>query len=184
MTQFQLEKIETSFNIDIRSFQQQFDWSCGPAALRTVLYYQFGIDLTDRELSLVCGSNESGTDELNFETGLKILGFKYKQNNKGTLSKLKNYLIQSKLPIVHLVMQDGVGHYMIFCGYDVDNVYLSDPIQGKIVKYGTAYFMGIWKEEEKETQTRWSIVITGKANSKIAATINKLKHIKKKIGVI
>ena len=73
---------------------------------------------------------------------------------------------------------------MVFCGYDNNEVYLCDPLHGRIVKYGIPYFMGVWKEEENETQTRWSIVITGKTKSKIVATINKLKHIKKKMEVI
>lgn len=174
-------EIKDKFNIDVKPFEQQFKWSCGPAALRTVLYYQYGYDLTDRELSLVCGSTENGTDELNFELGLRVLGFKYKQSHSGNLNKLKNLLAQYKLPIVHLVMQDGVGHYVVFIGYDEENVYLSDPDTGKNIKYGIAFFLGIWKEEEAETQTRWYLVVVGRSKIKIGPMISKLKRISKKV---
>ena len=174
-------EIRDKFNIDVKPFEQQFVWSCGPSALRIVLYYQYGYDLTDRELSLLCGSTENGTDELNFEMGLTVMGFKYKQSNSGTLNKLKSLLAQYKLPIVHLVMQDGVGHYMVFIGYDAENVYLSDPATGKNIKYGISFFLGIWKEEEAETQTRWYLVVVGRSKVKIGAMISRLKHIEKKL---
>jgi len=169
------------FNVDVKPFEQQLTWSCGPASLRTVLYHHYTLDLTDRELALVCGSNENGTDELNFERGLKILGFKFKQYERATLNKLKAWLIKGYLPIVHMVMSDGGGHYMVFCGYDENNVYLSDPAKGKIVSYGIPFFLGVWKEEELETQNRWFLVITGYTKNKIGALVKKLKHIKQKV---
>lgn len=168
--------------IDVKSHQQQYLWSCGPSALRTVIYYSYGVDITDNELSILCGSNEDGTNELNFERGLRLLGFKFKQSNSGSLGKLKAWLLKGYLPIVHLVMSDGVGHYMVFVGYDVDNVYLSDPAKGKVISYGISYFLGIWKEEELETQTRWYIVIVGKSKDKISNYIKKLKRIQIKIN--
>lgn len=172
---------QETYQIDIKPFEQQLNWSCGPSSLRAVLYHLYGLDLTDRELALVCGSNENGTDELNFQLGLKTLGFKFKQSDKGTLNKLKAWLVKGTPPIVHLVMNDGGGHYMVFAGYDKENVYLSDPATGKIVKYGIPFFLGVWKEEELETQTRWFLVVTGYTKNKIGSLIKKLKHIKEKV---
>lgn len=174
------EPLDT-FHVDVKPFEQQLNWSCGPASMRIVLYHEYGLDLTDRELAIVCGSNENGTDELNFHLGFKTLGFKFKESDKGNLNKLKTWLVKGALPIVHLVMEDGGGHYMVFCGYDKDDVYLSDPAQGKTIKYGIPFFLGVWKEEELETQTRWFLVITGYTKNRIGALIKKLKHIKEKV---
>jgi predicted double-glycine peptidase len=165
--------------LDVKSFQQQLRWSCGPASLRTVLYYQYGLDLTDRELALLLGSNENGTSD--FATGLKTLGFTYKQSSAGNLNKLKKELANHRLPIVHLVMSDGQGHYMVVVGYDDDNVYLSDPGTGKIIKYGIPFFLGVWKIEERETQTRWFIVVTGKSKHQIGSLIRKLQNVQRKM---
>lgn len=173
--------IYSEFKIGVRTFRQNYDWSCGPTALRTVLYYQYGINLTELEIALVSGANTNGMNDANFEIGLKNLGLKSKESDTGTLNKLKSFLIKHKLPIVHLVMPDGCGHYMVFVGYDKDNVFLSDPISGKIVKYGISFFLGVWKEEEGETQTRWFIVIIGAKKNKISSTLNKLKRIKNKL---
>jgi predicted double-glycine peptidase len=167
------------YHLDVKPFQQQLSWSCGPASLRTVLYYQYGIDITDRELALVLGSDENGTSD--FERGLKLLGFSFKQSSFGTLNKLKEVLVQHHLPIVHLVMSDGVGHYMVMTGYDNDHVYLSNPSTGKIVKYGIPFFLGVWKIEERETQTRWFLAITGKTKNRIDALVQKLKKVQKKV---
>lgn len=167
------------FHIDVKPFKQQLRWSCGPASLRTVLYYQYGIDITDRELAIVLGSDENGTSD--FSRGLKLLGFNYDESNRGTFNKLKEYVIQNYLPLVHLVMSDGVGHYMVMTGYDEEHVYLSDPSSGKIIKYGIPFFMGVWKIEERETQTRWFIVVTGKSKDRIGSLIQKLKKIQGKI---
>jgi len=175
------EKSEEKYIIDVKPFEQQLPWSCGPSAIRTVLYHDYGIDLTDREICLVSGIDANGTDELNFELGLKTLGFKVKQVDKGTLNKLKAWLLKDCLPIVHLVVEDGCGHYMVFVGFDAEFVYLCDPAKGQIIKYGIPFFLGVWKVEEAETQTRWFIVVTGYTKNKIGALITKLKRIKKKV---
>jgi len=175
------QDVYSEFKIGARAFPQTYNWSCGPSALRTVLYYQYGINLTELEIALVSGANSTGMDDVNFEIGLRNLGLRFKQTSNGTLNKLKSFLIKHKLPILHLVMSDGGGHYMVFVGYDAENVYLADPAQGKIIKYGIPFFLGIWKEEEGETQTRWFIVLTGSKKNKILTTINKLKGIKKKL---
>lgn len=168
------------FHIDVKPFKQQLSWTCGPASLRTILYYQYGLDLTDRELSLVLGSNENGTSD--FAYGLKTLGFTFKQSSHGNLNKLKKALGRHQLPLVHLVMSDGIGHYMVVTGYDADSVYLSDPSSGKIIKYGIPFFLGVWKIEERETQTRWFLVITGKIKHQINSLIRKLGNIQRKMS--
>lgn len=166
---------------DVKPFKQQLRWTCGPASLRTVLYYQFGLDLTDRELSLVLGTNKNGTPD--FADGLHALGFAFKESSRGTFTALQRAVDDHKLPIVHIVVNDGQGHYVVVTGYDNENVYVADPALGRIVKYGQAYFMGIWKFEERETQTRWLLVVTNREHNRLATLIRKLENVRRKLHV-
>lgn len=92
----------------------------------------------------------NGADEYNLTNALTVLGFKYKMGLHGTFVKLKSILEEGQTPIVHLVMHDGIGHYMVFTGYDEQNVYLADPAKGKIIKYGIPFFMGVWKTKRRK----------------------------------
>ena len=175
-------EIQDTLQYPVHPITQELKWSCGPTALLTAIRYQFGLNLTQNEMILLCGATESGTDEYNFGKALDTLGFKYKQSNSGTLNKLKKVLGDGQLPIVHMVMNDGGGHYMCLCGYDEENVFLADPFNGKIVKFGIPYFLGVWKVEEKESQTRWYMAITGYSGDKIDSLITKYKKIQKKVS--
>jgi ABC-type bacteriocin/lantibiotic exporter with double-glycine peptidase domain len=171
--------------LPVRAIKQSYGWDCGPTALRIVLKYQFGLKFTANDMILLTGTTEGGTDEYNLIRALDILGFKYHQSNNGTYSQLKAVLQNGQLPIVHLIEQDGVGHYMVFCGYDDEEqfVYLADPApsKGKIVKYGTSFFLGVWKIEEKETQTKWFMYVTGNVGDKFDSMLKSIKRIQKKV---
>lgn len=176
------EEIPDSVLYPVKPLEQVEKWDCGPTALNTAIRYQFGLKLTPAEMILLCGATESGTDEYNFGKACDALGIKYKQSNSGTLNKLKKVLNDGQLPLVHMVMNDGGGHYMCLCGYDEENVWLSDPFNGKIVKFGIPYFLGVWKVEEKESQTRWYMALTGYSGDKIDSIIAKYKRIQKKVS--
>jgi ABC-type bacteriocin/lantibiotic exporter with double-glycine peptidase domain len=169
--------------LPVRAIEQEYKWNCGTTALRIAMKYQFGLKLTANDMILLCGATESGTDEYNFMKGLDALGFKYRQTNRGTFNQLKACLQDGQVPILHLVMEDGGGHYMVFCGYDDENqcVWLADPAKGKVLKYGSSFFLGVWKVEEKETQTKWFMVITGHVGDKLDSTIQNFKRIQKKV---
>jgi predicted double-glycine peptidase len=169
--------------LPVRAIEQTYPWDCGPTAVRTALKYQFGLKLTARDMILLAGATESGSDEFNLMMGLDTLGFKYRQTNRGTFNQLKSCLGYGQVPIVHLVMEDGGGHYMVFCGYDEEKqiVQLADPGTGKIIERGIPFFMGVWKVEEKETQTRWFLVITGFGGDRLDSIIQSYKRIQKKV---
>ena len=168
--------------LDVRALPQAYKFDCGPTALRIVLQYQFGLKMTAKDMIFLTGATKDyGSNEIQLKNALSLLGFKWKESDRGTLNSLKNLLQDGQPPIVHLVMHDGTGHYMVFAGYDEENVYLADPAKGKVLKYGIAYFFGVWKVEEEETNTRWYLAITGYVGDKITQRINKLKRIQKKV---
>jgi len=172
---------ENSLDLNVKIWEQVEKWSCGPAALRALIRYVSGIKLTEQDIIILSGANESGSDEFNLMRALDILGFRYSQSEKGTFNRLKKHLQDGQPSIVHLVMNDGGGHYMIFCGYDEENVRLADPARGKIIEYGIPYFLGVWKVEEGETQTRWYLTITGRGPDRFDSLIQRMKRIQKKV---
>ena len=178
-----LIKSQDKLILPVRSIEQSYKWDCGPTALRIALKYQFGLKLTANDMILLSGATEGGIDEYNFIKALNILGFKYKQTDCGTFNQLKNVLQEGQVPIVHLLLKDGCGHYMVLSGYDEDmgEIYLADPSNGKVIKYGRDYFLGVWKIEEKEQQTRWFLSITGYVGDKTDSVINTMKRIQKKV---
>lgn len=173
--------IEDKLEHPVKAIEQEKQFSCGATALLIALRYQFGLKLTQNEMIMITGTTQSGADEFNLMQGLNVLGFRYKQSEHGTLNKLKRFLMDGQVPIVHLVMNDGGGHYMVLCGYDTENVTLADPADGKIKRYGIPYFMGVWKVEEKETQTRWYLAITGHGEDKLTSVIQRYKRMQKKV---
>jgi ABC-type bacteriocin/lantibiotic exporter with double-glycine peptidase domain len=163
--------------LDVKPFRQQQRWTCGPAAVRTVLYYQFGLDLTDTELSVVLATNRNGTSDFD---GLKTLGFTFKESSAGNFKKLKKEIDRHRLPIVHILTPEG-GHYVVVVGYDDDNIYVSDPETGKIVKHDHDWFFRIWHTEEHNKWIPWFLVITGRKKHRIASLIRQLTNVQRKL---
>jgi ABC-type bacteriocin/lantibiotic exporter with double-glycine peptidase domain len=174
---------QEKLDVPVKPIEQPRKWDCGPTALRIVLKYQFGLKFTDNDMILLTGTTEGGSDEYNLIRALDFLGFKYHQTNNGTFGQLKLALQQGQPPVVHVVMEDGEGHFMVFCGYDEEaqTVKLADPAKGKIVKYGIPFFLGVWKIEEKETQTKWFLNITGHVGDRLDSVIGNFKRIQKKV---
>lgn len=175
------ENVENRMQLKVRPIEQVQKWSCGPTALRTLIRYASGIRLTEQDLIILSGTTENGADEYNLMRALDIIGFKYTQSDKGTWNRLRKHLRDGQPPIVHLVMLDGGGHYMVLVGYDEENVFLADPATGKIIKYGLSFFLGVWKVEEGESQTRWYLAITGRGADRFDSLIQRIKRIQKKV---
>ena len=172
---------DAKLDLKVRPYAQQKRWSCGPVALRTLIRYTSGIKLTEEDMILLTGATEGGADEYNLMRALDILGYKYTQSENGTFNRLKKHLQDGQPSIVHIILRDGIGHYMVFCGYDEENVRLADPSTGKIIKYGLPFFLGVWKVEEGETQTRWYLSITGRGPDKFDSLMQRIKRISKKV---
>lgn len=172
---------ETELILPVRSIEQSEKWDCGPTALRIALRYQFGLKLTAQDIIFLTGATGEGADEYNLIRALDMMGFRYSESSFGTLNRLKKQLQLGHPSIIHVVVSDGVGHYAVFTGYDSDNVYLADPASGKTIKYGIPYFLGVWKLEEGETNTRWYLSISGHIGDRFDSALRRLKRITKKV---
>ncbi len=115
--------------------QQQFDFSCGSAALGTVLQYGYGITISEPELirrmlafadaKEVMRNGFSMLDMKQFvETiGLRGRGFKVEPNA----------LYRLKIPVLALMDVKGYRHFVVVRGAAAGRVFVSDPALGNRV---------------------------------------------------
>lgn len=115
---------------------QERDFSCGAAALSTVLQYQWGGTETETQI-LNAMLNMLTREEMldRFENGLTLTdlrrlaaGFGY-QTVIGRLPVEK--LRESKIPLIVGITTRGYNHFIVFRGMDDHYVYTADPSLGK-----------------------------------------------------
>ncbi|MEN4018792.1 MAG: C39 family peptidase [Methanobacterium sp.] len=102
---------------------QSSDFSCGPAALATVLN-NLGVHATEQELIVLAGTDSSGTTMHGLSEAAKAKGL------SATGMKLS---VDDLRPnnIVHIIL-DGEGHYSVIREVSENSVYLADPSLGNI----------------------------------------------------
>ncbi|MEN4018218.1 MAG: C39 family peptidase [Methanobacterium sp.] len=102
---------------------QSTDYSCGPAALATVLQ-NMGINSTEQELKVLAGTDTSGTS---------MYGLVRAAHAKGLNAVGMKLSVDDLRPnnIVHIIL-DGEGHYSVIREVSENSVYLADPSLGNI----------------------------------------------------
>jgi predicted double-glycine peptidase len=112
---------------------QTSDYSCGAAAIATLLRYQFGQEITEEEAIL--GMFQQGDKEGIRKRGFSMLDMKrfalsrglkaagYKITDVSTLEKLK-------IPVVTLIQTASYKHFVVLRGLDNRFAYLADPAWG------------------------------------------------------
>ncbi|WP_197722063.1 C39 family peptidase [Sulfuriflexus mobilis] len=125
--------------------RQDTDFSCGAAALATILKYAYGRDVTEE--SVLRGMLKVSDPETVRKRGFSLLDIKrYTQSiglrgrgykvKSGTLSRIK-------IPIIALVDIRGYKHFVVFKTYRDGKVYIADPALGnKILSFEE--FNKIW----------------------------------------
>lgn len=115
---------------------QQRDFSCGAAALATVVNYYWGDNVSETALLLIIAkilSREELEDRV--LNGLTLTDLKNVAQVGGytaVLGKLTTEkLAESKLPLVVAITVNDYDHFVVFRGMDDEYVYLADPIYGK-----------------------------------------------------
>jgi len=120
----------------------QADWyTCGPAAVATLLAYYYGIPTTETEaLELAEGFMQAMGLEPGPEQGINALALKKTLEAKGLLTKgyrvkpedLRGYFARGGLPvIVHLTKPQK--HFVVAVGMVGDQIVLADPSWGRSI---------------------------------------------------
>ena len=114
---------------------------CGPAALLSVLKY-YGGNASLVYLRELCNVNTQGTTMLEIVNAAKTLGF----NAYGAAGEYEDLLNENMPCIAHVVVENGLNHFIIVYRIDEKGIVAGDPGKG-ICKLSKAEFEKIWKKK-------------------------------------
>ena len=113
--------------------EQQYDFSCGAAAVTTVLKYAYNLDVT--ELDVIEGMLAVSDPEIVAEKGFSLLDIrKYVQKHdlRGRGYNVEPEALDS-IPTITLLNIKGYQHFVVLKRTIGDNVYVADPALGNRV---------------------------------------------------
>jgi hypothetical protein len=116
---------------------QRWDLSCGAAALATLLEFQHGDPVTEREVALgLMGRDEYLADPMlvRARQGFSLLDLKRYADRRGYrgegLGRLELRDLEERAPVLTPIVQGGYSHFVVFRGRHRDRVLLADPAFG------------------------------------------------------
>ena len=131
--------------------RQRFDYSCGAAALATILRYGFGDEVTERdiltELFDLLSEDEEG---LRRKEGFSLLDLQRVAQARGYKAQgfrlAPRYLVKLGGPVIVFIEPFGYKHFAVLRGVRGDRVYLADPSSGN-VRMPAYSFLDSWLGE-------------------------------------
>jgi predicted double-glycine peptidase len=131
---------------------QQFDLSCGAAALATLLRYQHGESVTEREVALGLISRQEyleNPDIVRIRQGFSLLDMNRYVERIGydgeALGAVTYEDLLNLAPAIVPVRLHGFNHFVVFRGAVGENVLLGDPAYGNRTM-SRARFVAAWVE--------------------------------------
>ncbi|MBI4739782.1 C39 family peptidase, partial [Candidatus Woesearchaeota archaeon] len=131
--------------------KQAYDYSCGAAALATLLTYGLGDNVTEQEvLSEAMTSLSSDDFDLRKKDGLSLLDLQRVSMVRGHKAQgfrlAPEFLSQLKKPVMVFIQPRGYEHFAVLKGVREDSVYLADPSLGN-VRMPMYRFLEMWLDE-------------------------------------
>lgn len=126
--------------------RQRFDFSCGSAALATLLRYHYGVRNADEDLTFN-GMWEHGDQAQIRKFGFSLLDMKrylqtLKLDTQGYRVTL-DQIAQTKVPGIALTTTRGYKHFVVVKGVTKDYVLVGDPSRG-LLRIPREEFQKIW----------------------------------------
>lgn len=116
---------------------QRWDLSCGAAALATILNFQHGDAVSEREIAIGMMSREeylANPEVVTFRQGFSLLDLKRFADGRGYngvgLGQLTIDDLAAHAPIIVPISARGYQHFVIVRGIENDRVLLADPAFG------------------------------------------------------
>jgi predicted double-glycine peptidase len=145
---------------DAHIVKQQFDYSCGSAALATLLNYYLGETLTEKQViaGLVEYGDKKQIERLRAFSLLDMKRFVEKLGYHGTGYKadIADLKTMGK-PCIVPVEVYGYQHFCVFRGIVEDHVFLADPYMGNI-SFPVEQFRKMWQRNVAFVVTDGDIV--------------------------
>ncbi len=128
--------------------RQQYDFSCGSAALATLLTYHYGLPTSEKEA--FSGMYEAGDQERIQAQGFSLLDMKRYLEGRGIPSDgfriPLEQLEELGVPAIALVEIDGYRHFVVIKGIEDGRVLVGDPALG-LQAYRKAEFKEHWSND-------------------------------------
>ena len=112
--------------------RQQMDWSCGSAAVATLLTYNYGYPITERQAldAMFAHGNQAkirqeGFSLLDIKRFLESIGFEA----NGFETSLDRLAVAS-VPAIVMISDNGYNHFVVVKGLRHGNVLVGDPARG------------------------------------------------------
>ncbi|WP_299018031.1 C39 family peptidase [uncultured Photobacterium sp.] len=133
-----------AYNVDVKSYQeklfgdvfrQQYDFSCGSAAVASLMTYHYGLDTSEDAVFKYMFDNgnrekieKEGFSMLDMKNYLTSLGFDANGYNI-PLEKFKKI----RIPGITIVNFDGYMHFVVIKGINNEKVIIGDPSRGTVI---------------------------------------------------
>lgn len=115
-----------------RTVHQQFDFSCGSAAVATLLTYQYGDPITERDVFQTMWDH--GDQAKIRQDGFSLLDIKRYLDARGYQSNGYEVplekLVENSVPAIMLISDHGYNHFVVVKGLSKERVLLGDPSAG------------------------------------------------------
>ena len=125
--------------------RQQYDYSCGSAALATLLSYHYGVKVSEGEVFKAM--YESGDHDKIKSVGFSLLDMKRYLDSRGLPSDgyraTFEQLEAANVPAILVVKTGTYRHFVVLKGVTDDKVLIGDPALG-LRRYSRAEFMAMW----------------------------------------
>jgi predicted double-glycine peptidase len=131
-----------------RTLLQQYDFSCGSAALATLLTHHYNFRITEREIFEEMF--QRGDQAKIRREGFSLLDMKRFLETRGFTAdgfeQPLDKLLEAKIPAIVLVNENGYHHFVVVKGLERDRVLIGDPASGTRAM-PRAGFDAIWKNK-------------------------------------
>ncbi len=125
--------------------QQEHDYSCGSAALATLLTYHYQIPKTEKEVFV--SMFDVGDQQRIQREGFSLADMQKYLHSVGLRSNGFNVtlaqLVEANIPAITLINTNGYRHFVVIKGISATNVLIGDPALG-VKSYTVAEFEKIW----------------------------------------
>jgi len=128
--------------------RQQFDFSCGSAAVATLLTYHFNTPVTEKAVFDHMYAN--GDKPRIHKQGFSLLDMKGYLASKGFIAdgfqQPLDKLLEAKLPAIVLITDRGYNHFVVIKGAEDGRILIGDPSTGNRV-VSMERFQEIWRNK-------------------------------------
>jgi predicted double-glycine peptidase len=166
--------------IPIPLIRQSTNYTCGVAALQSILYAYANKDYReDRLAKKLKATSEDGTDHREIVAVAREFGFEARAEQNMGLEKLKSY-VDNGIPVIVAIQawcgEEGQvdwkhrwddGHYCVVVGYDEERLFFMDPsTPGNYTYIPVQEFLDRWHDidQRKEQVIQLGIILAGKKN--------------------